>query len=216
MFTGIIQSVGRLRARSARGVGQRLSIECAFDRYELGESIAVDGVCLTVVSFRADGFDADASAETLARSTLGARAVGQRVNLERALRVGDRLGGHIVAGHVDGVGHVRSITAVGEAQRWAFTAPAEVLRFVAEKGSITIDGVSLTVNAVQDDGFEVMLVPFTQQATTFADRASGSAVNLEADVLARYVARALASRTETAAPAGLTLDTLMKHGFVDR
>lgn len=216
MFTGIIQTLGRLRARAPSrrgGVGQRLTVECSFSALVLGESIAVDGVCLTVTSFGDGYFDADASAETVARSTLGAMSPGQRVNLERALSLGERLGGHIVAGHVDGVGRVLKTDTVGDAQRWEFLAPAEVMRFVAEKGSIAIDGVSLTVNRVGTTSFDVMLVPFTQGATTLGDRRPGSAVNLEVDVLARYVARALETR---GAKGGLTLETLIQNGFTDK
>jgi riboflavin synthase len=157
----------------------------------LGESVAVDGVCLTVTAVTPSGFRADVSAETLARSTLGAVSRGDAVNIERALRVDDRLGGHIVAGHVDGVGAVRSRTMSGEAERVEFDAPWEVLRFIAEKGSVAIDGASLTVNAVDARGFSVMLVPFTRGHTTLGAKPPGRAVNLEADVLARYVARAL-------------------------
>ena len=142
------------------------------------------------------GFPAAASAETLARTTLGERAVGAKVNLERALALGDRMGGHIVAGHVDGVGELVRRERVESAERVVFRAPREVLRYLAEKGSVAIDGVSLTVNAVTGDTFEVMLVPFTQGATTLSERRAGDRVNLEADVIARYVARALSWERE--------------------
>ncbi len=215
MFTGIIQSVGRLRSRVAAGPSATMVVECPFERLELGESIAVDGVCLTVASILPGAFTASASAETLSRTTLGSLAQGQRVNLERALAVGDRLGGHIVAGHVDGVGRVAAREEVGSAERVRFDAPAEVMRFVAEKGSIAIDGVSLTVNALHAKGFEVMLVPFTRDATALGDRRPGAAVNLEADVIARYVARWLEGRGEGGSPAsGVTIDLLARHGFV--
>ena len=192
MFTGIIQAVGAVRSTARSGAGARLHVECPFAALQLGESVAVDGVCLTVTSVTDGGFTADASAETLARTTLGVRGPGTRVNLERALAVGDRLGGHIVSGHVDGVGELVAREAVGDAERFTFRAAPEVLRFVAEKGSITVDGVSLTVNGVAGERFDVMLVPFTQSATTLGVRRAGDRVNLEVDVIARYVARALA------------------------
>jgi riboflavin synthase len=191
MFTGIIQAVGSLRTVERRGASAWLSVGCPFAKLELGESVAVDGVCLTVVRVVDGGFTADASAETLARTTLGERAVGAKVNLERALALGDRMGGHIVAGHVDGVGELVRRERVESAERVVFRAPREVLRYLAPKGSVAIDGVSLTVNDVAGDTFEVMLVPFTQGATTLSERRAGDRVNLEADVIARYVARAL-------------------------
>ncbi len=216
MFTGIIQAVGRLRSRVAAGPSATLVVECPFERLELGESVAVDGVCLTVATVLDGAFTASASAETLARTTIGSLSGGQRVNLERALAVGDRLGGHIVAGHVDGVGRVAKREEVGTAERVRFDAPPEVMRFVAEKGSIAIDGVSLTVNAVHERGFEVMLVPFTRDATALGDRRPGAPVNLEVDVIARYVARLMEGRGAGEAHAsGVTMDLLARHGFVN-
>lgn len=215
MFTGIIQAVGALRARRAGSSSVELSVGCPFARLELGESVAVDGVCLTVTAVRGDGFTADVSAETLRRTTLGELRVGDRLNLERALRVDERLGGHIVAGHVDAVGAVRARERVGEAERVSFDAPWEALRFVAEKGSVAIDGVSLTVNGVDPRGFDVMLVPFTLGATTLASKAAGARVNLEADVLARYVARALEAR-EAPRGDGALYALLDEHGFTRR
>ena len=196
MFTGIIEGVGRLARREARGGDARLRIEAGtlpFDNVRLGESIAVNGTCLTVVAFDADGFEADVSTETLALTTLGALPAGAAVNLERAMRPDDRLGGHLVSGHVDGMGTVESVTDDARAQRWRFTAPAGVLRYVARKGSICVDGVSLTVNAVDADGFEVALVPHTVAHTAFATTQPGDPVNLEVDLVARYVERLLAT-----------------------
>ena len=196
MFTGIIEGVGRLARREARGGDARLHIEAGtlpFDNVRLGESIAVNGTCLTVVAFAADGFEADASTETLALTTLGALPAGAAVNLERAMRPDDRLGGHLVSGHVDGMGTVESVTDDARAQRWRFTAPAGVLRYVARKGSICVDGVSLTVNAVDAEGFEVALVPHTVAHTAFATTRPGDPVNLEVDLVARYVERLLAT-----------------------
>jgi riboflavin synthase len=200
MFTGIIQSVGRLAAREHRGGDQHLTIawgDLPHADIALGESIAVNGCCLTVVGFDAAGWAADVSNETLALTTLGALPVGAAVNLERSLRPTDRLGGHLVAGHVDAVGTVASISDDGRSQRWRFHAPAALLRYVANKGSIAVDGVSLTVNAVDDDGFEVNLVPHTIAHTAFAETAVGARINLEADTVARYVERLLATRSDT-------------------
>ena len=194
MFTGIIEGVGRLAARATIGGDARLRIEVGslpFEHVALGESIAVNGTCLTVVAFDAASFEADASNETLALTTLGQLPLGAALNLERAMRPDDRLGGHLVSGHVDGVGAVASITDDARAQRWRFGAPPEVLRYVAKKGSICVDGVSLTVNEVDNDGFEVALVPHTVAHTAFAATAVGDAVNLEVDLVARYVERLL-------------------------
>jgi len=201
MFTGIVEAVGTLRRIERRGPSALVEVSCPFTGYSPGESIAVDGVCLTVTRFGAGFFAADASVETLQRSTLGTKSPGARLNLERALQLGGRLGGHIVGGHVDGVGHIARREAAGTASRVSITAPPEVLRFVAEKGSITVDGVSLTVNRVGSDDFEVMLVPYTQGDTTLAEKMPGTAVNLEVDVLARYVARALEGARPGSGPA---------------
>ena len=192
MFTGIIEGVGRLAAREPRGGDVRLAIEVgtlAFNDVRMGESIAVNGVCLTVVAFDAASFHADVSNETLSLTTLGALDEGATVNLERAMRPDDRLGGHLVSGHVDGVGKVARIEPDARAQRWRFEAAPDVLRYVAKKGSICVDGVSLTVNAVDDAGFEVALVPHTVDHTAFAHTGVGDSVNLEVDLIARYVER---------------------------
>ena len=194
MFTGLVQAVGWLAASEARGGDRRLRIACGdlpMHDVQLGESIAVNGVCLTVVAFDAAGFEADASNETLALTTLGALAPGARLNLERALLPSTRLGGHLVAGHVDGLGRVAAIVDDGRSQRWRFEAPAALLRYVAVKGSICVDGVSLTVNAVDDGGFEVNLVPQTLEHTAFAATPAGAPVNLEVDLIARYAERLL-------------------------
>jgi riboflavin synthase len=194
MFTGLIQAVGRIATREARGGDVRLRIDTGvlpLHDVQLGESISVSGVCLTVVAFAAQSFDVDVSNETLARTTLGTLAVGAAVNLERALLATDRLGGHLVSGHVDGVGSVSSVIDDARSQRWRFAAPAPVLRYVAAKGSICVDGVSLTVNTVDDGGFEVNLIPHTLAHTAFGETTVGAAVNLEVDLVARYVERLL-------------------------
>lgn len=197
MFTGIVEGVGRLAAVEDLGGDKRLTVAVGtlpFAGARLGESIAVNGVCLTVVAFDAASFAADASNETLALTTLGGLAVGAPLNLERAMRPSDRLGGHLVSGHVDGVGRVAAIREDARAQRWRFEAPRALLRYVARKGSICVDGVSLTVNDVDDAGFEVALIPHTVTHTAFAQARVGDPVNLEIDLVARYVERLLADR----------------------
>ncbi len=190
MFTGLVEARGVLAERTRVAGGARLFVTSPFAPLVLGESICTDGVCLTVESITPRGFYATASSETLARSTLGAKALGASVNLERALAVGARLGGHIVSGHVDGVGQVTSARPEGGGTRVEFTYPAALARFVAEKGSVTVDGVSLTVNGLGAGTFHVMLVPHTR-ANAAWDLRPGAQVNLEVDLLARYVARLL-------------------------
>ena len=202
MFTGIIEGVGRLARSENRGGDARLTIEVgnlSFADARLGESVCVNGVCLTVVAFDADSFEADASNETLALTTLGNLAEGALLNLERAMRPTDRLGGHLVSGHVDGVGRVVDIRRDARAQRWRFAAPPALLRYIAKKGSICVDGVSLTVNEVDAEGFEVALIPHTVSNTAFARTAAGDAVNLEIDLVARYVERLLGAGSTGAA-----------------
>jgi len=197
MFTGIIEGVGSIADKRDLGGDVRLRIATGtldFTEPKLGESIAVNGVCLTVIDFGADWFDADASNETLSLTTLGALKPAARVNLERAMRPSDRLGGHMVSGHVDGVGAVLSVHDDARAQRWRFKAPAPLLRYIAKKGSICVDGVSLTVNDVDAEGFEVALIPHTVQNTAFAQTGIGDAINLEIDLVARYVERLLGER----------------------
>jgi riboflavin synthase len=191
VFTGLIETTGVLAARAARGPGASLVVraELAHEPLALGESISVDGCCLSVVELAAGEFAVDATAETLARTTLGGLPVGKRVNLERAVRAGDRLGGHLVTGHVDAVGKLLERREVGEAVTMCFSLPAELARFVAEKGSIAVCGVSLTVNGVRDTTFDVMIIPITLRVTTLGELAPGDPVNLEVDLVARYVAR---------------------------
>ena len=201
MFTGLIEGIGTLAGREPRGGDARLRIDAGtlpFADIALGESIAVNGACLTVAAFDAGGFEADASNETLALTTLGELAIGRALNLERAMRPNDRLGGHLVSGHVDGVGKVLHHWDDGRAQRWLFEAPVQLRRYIAAKGSICVDGVSLTVNGIDDRGFEVALVPHTLQHTAFASTAIGDPVNLEIDLVARYVERLLAAKEQGA------------------
>lgn len=197
MFTGLIAATGVLAERSRRSTAApdaRLVVRAALgdEPLALGESITVDGACLSVTEVLADGFAVDATAETLARTTLGALAVGARVNLERALRAGDRLGGHLVSGHVDGVGELATRREVGDALHLGFALPAELARYVAEKGSVALNGASMTVNAVRGSAFDVMVIPITRRETNLGDLAPGSPVNVEVDQVARYVARLMA------------------------
>lgn len=196
MFTGIIETVGTLTdARPERG-GLRLAIRASFESGPLtpGESVAVSGPCLTVERATPDGFEAFASSETLARTTLARARAGRAVNLERALGVGARLGGHFVSGHVDGVGRVRRVAPDGEARRLMVLAPPEVRPLLAVKGSVAVDGVSLTVVEVRGAEFSVMLVPHTLRHTTLLALRPGDEVNVEADLIARYVAATLRHR----------------------
>ncbi len=190
MFTGIITDLGRVRAVTAAGDTRlEISTAIAVAEMDIGASVACSGVCLTVIEKGADWFAAQVSAETLSRTTLGGWTAGTPVNLERALKVGDELGGHMVSGHVDGVGRLAARVPEGYSLRLVFEAPEELSRFIAAKGSITVDGVSLTVNDVNTDRFGVNIIPHTQEFTTLGKLAEGDGVNLEIDMLARYVAR---------------------------
>jgi riboflavin synthase len=191
VFTGLVETTGIVRARTPRGPGARMTIGTDLAPLVIGESIAVQGACLTVERIVDGGFEADVSAETLARTTLGALALGRRVNLERSMQLGARMGGHIVTGHIDATIRVAAKRAVGEATFVQFQIAKELARFVASKGSVCIDGTSLTVNGCGDDRFDVVLVPHTQAVTTLGELAVGDACNVEVDLLARYVARIL-------------------------
>ncbi len=197
MFTGIITDLGRLRAVRPGG-DTRLVIETGYDTsdIEIGASIACSGTCLTVVETGTDCFAVDVSAETLSRTTLGAWQPGDRINLERSLRLGDELGGHLVSGHVDATAEIFERRPEGDSQRFVFLAPAEVAPFIASKGSIALDGVSLTINEVQDEPagevkFGINVIPHTAENTSFGAAQPGQRVNLEIDMLARYVQRQL-------------------------
>lgn len=190
MFTGIVTDMGEVRSIEVRG-DRRIAIATAYDvrSIAVGASIACSGACLTVVEKDADWFAVDVSAETLSRTTLGTWRLGTPVNLERSLKAGDEMGGHIVLGHVDGVGEIVAREPIGDSARFVFAAPDNLARFIAEKGSIALDGISLTVNRVDGREFEVNVIPHTLGCTTFGAARPGDSVNLEIDVLARYVAR---------------------------
>lgn len=197
MFTGIVQEIGVIRRSEARtgapgAEDRRIEVEFASisrDRLNIGDSICVDGVCLTVAAIGASSFEADVSGETLRVTTLGAKQAGARVNLEPALRAGDSLGGHWVSGHVDGIAEVLTTGDDARSRRVEFAAPKTLARYIARKGSVTLDGVSLTVNDVDGVKFTVNLIPHTLEVTTLGTLAAGSRVNLEIDLLARYVER---------------------------
>lgn len=210
MFTGIIEATGAVRAVEPRGGDVRLSIECPgldLSAAATGDSIAVNGACLTAVELHATGFSADVSRETLALTTLGALKPGTRVNLERALTLSKPLGGHLVSGHVDGVGEVESFREDGRSWRFVFRLPGALARYVAKKGSISVDGVSLTVNEAEAARFGVNIVPHTMQATVFGQYTPGTRVNLEVDIVARYLERLLGGA------GGLTRERLEEYGF---
>ncbi|PSJ44776.1 riboflavin synthase [Zobellella endophytica] len=216
MFTGIVEATGRLAAISRKGKESVIRIHCPgldLSDVKLGDSIATNGVCLTVTELGKDYYCADVSGETIARTGFADYQAGQRVNLEKALLPTSRLGGHIVSGHVDGVGKVVRRTLLGNSLELWVEAPAGLARYIAEKGSITVDGISLTVNAVDGAGFKLTLVPHTLQETTLDDWQVGRSVNLEVDIIARYLERLLTG-SPASPPSGLTLATLAASGFV--
>lgn len=220
MFTGIIQAVGTLRWRESRGEDMRLQFATGgldLSAANIGDSIAVNGVCLTAVSLSADAFEADVSGETLSRSTLGELREGDPVNLEPALTLATPLGGHLVSGHVDGLGEVLERRSDGRAEQFRIKAPDQLARYLAEKGSICVDGVSLTINGVEGSVFDLTIVPHTLTATTIGDYRPGRKVNLEVDLIARYLERLmLGERAAYPGEGGITLDTLRQNGFLDR
>ena len=192
MFTGIVREIGTVEAVDAGDEGARLRIAAGFaTTLAEGDSVSVDGVCLTAAALGDGGFEADAMNQTLALTTLGALAAGDRVNLEPAVRAGDALGGHIVQGHVDGVAEVAAVSEDGFARRIRVALPAELRRYLVERGSVTLNGVSLTVAALDDEGVEVSLIPETLERTTLGGAEAGTRLNVEVDVVARYVERML-------------------------
>ena len=216
IFTGLIIEVGRVRSVDRRADGAYLVIEAqrVLEGTRVGDSIAINGVDLTVIEMGSGFFSADASLETLKRSTLGDFRSGSRVNLERALAVGERLGGHMVQGHVDGTGELLSVTAEGNAYRMRFRFPRELGRYIAMKGSITVDGISLTIAGLGGDWFEVAIIPHTWRETILSELKNGDAVNLEVDVLAKYVERLMTGDEDAAnAPSKLTIEYLQDRGY---
>ncbi|WP_412514563.1 riboflavin synthase [Shewanella indica] len=217
MFTGIIEAVGTIRALERRGDDIRLTVASGkldLGDVQLGDSIATNGVCLTVVERLADGYVADISAETVSLTGFDRYSVGAKVNLEKAVTPSTRLGGHLVSGHVDGMARVISVTQRGKALEFWLEAPAELARYIAHKGSITIDGVSLTVNEVDGCNFRLTIVPHTASETTLLDLRPGVQVNLEVDQIARYLERLMQHKEEGQPSEGVTLAMLAKAGFM--
>jgi riboflavin synthase len=216
IFTGLIIEVGRVRSVDRRADGAYLVIEArqVLEGTRIGDSISINGVDLTVVEMGSGFFSADASLETLKRSTLGEFRPGSRVNLERALAVGERLGGHMVQGHVDGTGELLSVNPEGNAYRMRFWFPRELGRYIAIKGSITVDGISLTVAGLGADWFEAAIIPHTWRETILSELKNGDAVNLEVDVLAKYVERLMTAEKDTAdSGSKLTIEYLQEQGY---
>jgi riboflavin synthase len=216
MFTGLVQTTGRVAAIERSGDEARLRVEASFAAdLDRGESVAIDGVCLTAARRSARWFEAIVSPETLARTTLGLKVAGDRVNLERALRLGDRLGGHLVQGHVDGVGVVESVRPEGSGSRIGVGFPAALEECIVMKGSIAVDGVSLTVASRGRRSFEVALIPETLAVTRLREWAPGTPVNLEVDMMGRYVVEYLKGRRPEGRPQpAVTREHLVRHGFM--
>jgi riboflavin synthase len=211
MFTGIIRAVGSVHRVEHRATGARLTVTCpqVIRDIEVSDSVAINGVCLTVTEILADGFVADVSEETLARSNLLLLGAGTAVNMETSLRLGDKLGGHLIFGHVDGLGTIVNLRRMGEFYDLGVEFPANLTRYIAEKGSIAVDGISLTVASLVAARFSAAVIPFTFDQTNLRHRRVGDRVNLEVDMLARYVERMLRSSEST----GLSEEFLSKHGF---
>jgi len=219
MFTGIIEAVGTIVAMESKGSDVSVRVRSGkldLRDVKLGDSIATNGVCLTVVQLPGDGYIADVSGETIARTGFADYQAGQRVNLEKALMPTSRLGGHMVSGHVDGVGKIVAVKPLGRAMEYWVEAPRELARYIAEKGSITVDGISLTVNSVEGARFRLTIVPHTSGETTVGEWKVGSRVNLEVDVIARYLERlVLGEKAADIAPAsGVTMAMLAENGFM--
>lgn len=221
MFTGIIEAVGAIAAMTPKGGDMTLQIRTAeldLGDVQLGDSIATNGVCLTVVSLPGDGFTADVSGETLSLTSLGNLQVGSKVNLEKALTPTTRLGGHLVSGHVDGLGKVVSLTPDARSTRIDVEAPRELAKYIAHKGSITVDGISLTVNSVDGAVFSLNIVPHTQSWTNIGDWQPGTQVNLEVDIIARYLERLLLGdkAADSGGSEGISMAFLAEHGYLNK
>ena len=222
MFTGIIEGMGTLAAMRASGTGRVLTVEADFDLQgtRIGDSIAVNGACLTAVTLSGRRFTCDVSPETLSKTTFGALKIGERVNLERALRLSDRLDGHLVSGHIDGMARLERRDIDANAWVLDFSAPQELTRYMIQKGSVAVDGISLTINQCDTAGFQVSIIPHTAAVTTIGHKGVGYLFNIETDIIGKYVERFVfrlqeGTGTPTAGP-GVSMDLLAKSGFLDR
>jgi riboflavin synthase len=217
LFTGLIQDVGKIQSIDRRGGGIRLTISTQLDlnAAKIGDSISVEGVCLTVVNFSGHTLTVEVSPETLRRTTLSSAKEGQPVNLETALRMSDPMGGHLVAGHVDGTGEIIAAVREGNSIRYRFRVPREIGRFLIEKGSVAVDGISLTVMECHEQEFSVSVIPHTAQATTLGKKKAGDRVNLENDLIAKYVEKFVHQRDDLAqGTSRIDAAFLAKHGFI--
>ena len=218
MFTGIIEGLGAISAIRPSGQGRRLTVDADFELTgsKIGDSISVSGACLTAVRIAGRRFDADVSPETTAKTTFGAARVGERVNLERAMRLSDRIDGHLVSGHIDGTGVIESREAVGNVLVVTIGVPEELARFMIVKGSVAVDGISLTINTLEPGRFSVCIIPHTAGLTTVGFKPKGERVNIEADMIGKYVERFLSARQDPAAapPSGVTAEMLARAGFM--
>jgi riboflavin synthase len=210
MFTGIIEEIGKVRSvrKQTHSLVLTITAEKILEEIKTGDSICTDGVCLTVTSFSKTDFSVDVMPETFQRSSLGKLVSGDAINLERALRLTDRLGGHLVTGHIDGTGKISRIRKDENAIWYSIVTEPGLLRYIVEKGSIAVNGISLTVAKVDDRSFDVSLIPLTQEETTLAKKTTGSIVNIECDVIGKYIEKLVAGKSE-----GITLDFLQQHGF---
>ena len=219
MFTGIIEAIGKVEHSEPRGGDIRLTIACGdldLSHTGLGDSIAVNGVCLTAVELHDQSFIADVSVETMSKTSLGQLAMGSPVNLETALTLNTALGGHLVSGHVDGLGTLVEMHTEARSIRYSFEVDPEIQHYIAARGSVTIDGTSLTVNGIEENRFDVNIVPHTQQKTVFQYYQTGSRVNIEVDIIARYLERLLQGRTDAGKVKDQQmLETLIKSGFIN-
>jgi len=218
MFTGIIEGLGAIAAIRPSGQGRRLTVDADFELAgsKIGDSISVSGACLTAVRIAGRRFDADVSPETTAKTTFGAARLGERVNLERAMRLSDRIDGHLVSGHIDGTGVIESRDAVGNVLVVTIGVPEDLARFMIVKGSVAVDGVSLTINTLEPGRFSVCIIPHTASMTTVGFKPKGGRVNIEADMIGKYVERFLSARQGPGAapPSGVTVEMLARAGFI--
>ncbi|MDY7030770.1 MAG: riboflavin synthase [Thermodesulfobacteriota bacterium] len=216
MFTGLVEDVGTVKKIERRGDSMRLFIECNFDLTEIkiGDSISIDGVCLTVVELLPRGFQVEVSPETFRRTTLHITKQGRNVNLERSLRLSDRLGGHLVQGHIDGIGKIKEISQDVNSIRMKIAASGDILKYIIKKGSVTLDGVSLTVNECNENEFGVNIIPHTAGVTTLSEKKVGDSLNIENDVIGKYVEKFLSKEhTEKKGESRIDTEFLKKHGF---